>query len=360
MKSPLISLIIVLPLLSFPVSLEVCAQDPTGALPGVRPTPTPTPTPKTPAARGSKSGPTAPVNLTLNLGEEKKGRLDPRNSDKNPDGSFYEEMTITMKSEDSLNFHIEGDNPLLGLQILDKGDVEVPVAKEPSGDFKIATPTGGAPADGEYKVRVTGVLIGKTAVPFLIKVDRLGLTSIAYNERFNKIYTGYNEKDPASVEATLAQLEELSKDNPTRSTAFELIGRIYLDTLRDPERAEPAMEQAIKTRGVALIRIAFDNQWRRMAKLRSGEYGFEEIRSGWLKIGQGQVTLTDLSNRMLASVNGMQIKELSKTMVSAYNLVTITADNSKKPYVFAPKNMAPAETDLVIKLIQNHVVGKAN
>jgi hypothetical protein len=359
MKRKLISLIIILPLFTLSYSLEVYAQGGDPSLGGAKPTPAPTPKPT--VGRGPKpTTPSAPVILTLNVGEERKGRLDPRASEKNPDGSVYEEMILTAKSEDSLSFHIEGDNPLLGLQILDKSNAEVAVAKEPSGDYKIATPTGGVPADGEYHVRVTGILVAKSATPFTITVTRTGLTSIAYNERFNKIYTGYNENDTASVDATIAQLEELSKDNPTRSTAFELLGRIYLDIRRDPEKAEIAMEQAIKTRGVALIRIAFDNQWRRIAKLRSGQYGFEDARSGWLKIGPGQVTLTDLSNKTLATLNGIQIKELTKTLISAYNLVTITADNTRKPYVFVPKNMAPAETDLVIKLIQNHVVGKAN
>ncbi|HEY8460403.1 MAG TPA: hypothetical protein VIM99_08490 [Blastocatellia bacterium] len=364
MKRQLIFLMIVLPLLSLPVSIKVHAQDPTGALPGTKPptggTASPAPTPK-PAARGSKSAPNMKVTLTLSVGEESRGRLDPRTSDKNIDGSFYEEMILTAKSEDLLSFHIEGDNPLLGLQILDKSNAnaEVPVAKDASGDFRFATPTGGAPADGEYRVRVTGVLIGKNPLPFTIKVTRLGLTSIAYNERFNKIFTSYNDKDPASVQATVSQLEELSRDNPTRPTAFERLGMIYLDPLRDIEKAQVAFEQAIKAQGVAIIQISFDSQWRRMVKSKSGDYGFEDARTGWIKIGPGQVTIADAGNNRLAVVSGTQIRELSKNLVSAYSLVTITADNGKKPYVFMPKSTAAAETDLIIKLIQNHVVGKA-
>jgi hypothetical protein len=277
------------------------------------------------------------------------------------DGSFYEEMILTARSEDLLSIHIEGDNPSLGLQIFDKSnaDAEVPVAKDPSGDFKIATPTGGVPADGEYHIRVTGMLIGKNPLPFTIKVDRLGLTPIAYSERFSKIYSSYNNQDPASAQATVTQLEELTKDDSTRPTAFELLGMIYLDPLKDVEKADAALEQAIKAKGVALIKISFDSQWRRMAKLRSGEYSFEDARTGWVKIGPGHVTLTDAGNKPLATVSGAQIKEFAKSMVSAYSMVSITADNAKKPYVFMPKSTAVAETDLIIKLIQNHVLGKA-
>jgi hypothetical protein len=158
----------------------------------------------------------------------------------------------------------------------------------------------------------------------------------------------------------VAQLEALAKADPSRSPAFERLGIIYLDPLRDVEKAQVAMEQAIKNKGVAVIRIAFDSQWRRLAKVKSGEYGFEDARWGWLKIRPGQVTLVDPVNKPLATVNGMQIKEFSKNLVSAYSLVTITADNQRKPFVFMPKSTASAETDLIMNLIQNHVVGKVN
>ena len=94
--------------------------------------------------------------------------------------------------------------------------------------------------------------------------------------------------------------------------------------------------------------------------MKSGNYGFEDARSGWLKIGPGQITISDLSNKPLASLSGLQIKDLLKTPVAAYNMVSITADNTRKPYVFAPKTMQMAEADLIIRLIQNHVVGKTN
>jgi hypothetical protein len=81
---------------------------------------------------------------------------------------------------------------------------------------------------------------------------------------------------------------------------------------------------------------------------------------GWLRIRPGQLTLTDLSNRPLASLNGAQIKELTKSVTATYNLVYITGDNPRKPFIFAPGSLQLAEADLVIKLIQNHVMGKTN
>jgi hypothetical protein len=356
MKRQLIYLMIILPLLSLFSTLEVYAQGGAPKLNGAEPAPTPKPN-KT-GAKDTRSPSHAPGNPKLAFGEGKNGRLDPKTSDKSADGSFYEEMILNAKSDDWLTFQVEGESPLLGLQILDKNNDEVPVAKEPSGDFKINTPTGGVPADGEYRVRVKGVLIGKNACHFKINVNRLGLTIFAYAERFNQINSNYREYDPASIEETVAKLEELGRENPSRPTAFELLGRIYLDVRKDIMKAEAAMEQAIRAKGVALVRVSFDNQWRRMAKMRSGDYAFEDARSGWLKIGPGKVTISDLSNKELASLTGLQIKDLSKAPVAAYNMVSITADNTRKPYIFAPKSMQMAETDLVIRLIQNHVVGK--
>lgn len=354
MKRQLISPIIILTLLILFSSLGVYAQSGAADLRGSKPTPTPKPT----NARGSRPASNTPVMPTLNAGEERKGRLDP--SDKSADGNFSEEMILNAKSEDWLTFRIESENPSISMQILDKSNTEVAVAKDLSGDFKIATPTGGVPDDGEYRVRVTCAGVGRNAVPFTIRVNRLGLTAVAYVERYQKIYVGYRKDDPVSVEETVAKLEEIGRDNPSRSTAFELLGIIHLDVRRDVGKAEAAMEQAIKASGAAVIQVSFDNQWRRMAKLRAGNFAFEEARSGWLKIATGQMTLTDLSGKTLGTMSGPQIKELSKTLVSAYNLVTITANNVRRPYVFAPKSMSQAETDLVIKLIQNHVMRKAN
>jgi hypothetical protein len=358
MKRQLIPQIILLLLLGLFSFSEIYAQSSDGVLPGTKPS-------ATPSAGGPKPAPSGPVAHTLAFGVEKKGKLDPRTSEKSASGSFYEEMTLKAGSEDSLSFHIKSNDPSLdqslSLQIFGRNNAEIPVAKEPSGDFKIATPTGGVPADGDYRVRVTCSLNGKSAVPFTIKVDRLGLTTSAYVERFKKIYAAYNEKDPASVDGTVVKLERLVKDGPNYPTAFERLGIIYLEARKDTGKAEWAMNQAIKNGGVARIQISFDNKWRQMTKLRSGDISFEDKRTGWLRIQTGIVTLHDASDKTLVTLTGQQIKDLSKTLVSAYNMVTITTNNSRKPNIFnfAPESMRPVDADLVVKLIQNHVVGRA-
>ncbi len=360
MKRQLISLMFILPLLGLFSNPEVYAQGGTGDLPGTKPTTTTKPAPTPASVRSSRTTPPTPVTPMLNVGEARNGRLDP--SDKRADGNLYEEMILlNAKSEDLLSFRIESANPALGLQIIDKNSAaEVPVVKDYSaGDFKISTGTGGVPADGDYRLRVTCSLDCKSAVPFTLKVNRLGLTSIAYVERFDKIYKDY-KNSRASVEETVAKLEELGRDNPFRPTAFETLGIIHLEDRKDVGKAEEAMDLAIKANGAAVIQISFDSQWRRIAKLRSGGFGFEDARSGWLKITRGQITVSDLGGKVIGTLSGQQIKELSKTLVGAYAMVTITANNVRRPYVFATKSMQQAETDLVIKLIQDHVMGNSN
>lgn len=334
-------------------SHEIYAQGGAGDLPGSKTTPAPT-------AKDPKSASSGSLAPALNFGVEKKGRLDPKTSDKSADGSFFEEMILKAESEDSLIFRVKGDNPSIGLRIIGRNNAEVAVAKDFSGDFKIMTPSGGLPANGDYRVRVTGALIGRNAVPFTIKVDRVGLTAVSYVERFNKIYANYRESNPASVEETVAKLERLGRDDPSRPTAFERLGIIYLEVRRDVGKAERAMEQAIKANGVVRIQISFDNKWRPMTKLRSGAIGFEDKRMGWLRIQAGQLTISDASDKLLTSLSSQQIKDLSKTLTSAYSLVTIIPNNNRRPYVFAPEAMRQVEADLVVKLIQNHVVGKTN
>lgn len=340
-------------LFSLNASFKVYAQSGTGELPGAKPTPKggkPSTKPGTSAA---------PVTPTLAFGEEVKGKLDPRASDKGPAGTIFEDHILNAKSEDLLTFRIESENPSLGLQILDKDKAEVPVASS-SGEFKINTQTGGLPADGEYRVRVTGAINGRTAVPFTLKVTRLGLTPAGYAERLQAIKVNFDETDPALIDETLAKLEELGKADNTRPTTFEMLGIIYLYNRKDVEKAEQSMEQAIKANGAAVVKIAFDGRWRRMAKLRTGNFGFQDAKTGWLRIRPGQLALTDLSNKELASLNGQQIKEMSKIVTSTNNMISISTVNARNPFIFAPGGMQQAEADLVVRLIQKHVMGKTN
>jgi hypothetical protein len=197
---------------------------------------------------------------------------------------------------------------------------------------------------------------------------RPGLTTVEYTDRYRQIYFDYTNSK-ATLDETVTRLEDLVKlagDDTSRSITFQFLGLLYLHGRNDAGRAEAAMERAIKANGSALVEISFDNKWREMSKSRSGGYDFENAGRGWLKIESGKLTLTDLKNQTLindkipASLTGQQIREVSKTLNSAYTLVKITTDNTRKPYIFAAGAKRQVEADLIIKLIQKHVLGKAN
>jgi hypothetical protein len=60
----------------------------------------------------------------------------------------------------------------------------------------------------------------------------------------------------------------------------------------------------------------------------------------------------------MVKLTAIQITELSKSMLTD-NMASITINNTRKPYIFAPESMRQVDADLIVKLIQNHVVGKA-
>lgn len=327
------------------------AQSGTGELPGAKPTPTPKPGAK-PAAK-----PAAPVTPTLVFDQEIKGRIDPRGSEKAASGGLFEDHILNAKSEDLLSFHLLSSDANLSLQLVDKDNVEIPIAKDQQGAFKINTPAGGLPADGEYRVRVVGAA-KRTAAPFSLKVTRLGLTPTVYNERFNQIVINYRESDATSADEALAKLEELAMADKSKPGAFEFLGIIYLYNKNDVAKAEQAMEQAVQLNGAAIVKISYDAQWRRMARLKNGKTGWEEARTGWLRIRPGQVEITDPSNRILATVAGTQVKELSKILTASSNLINVTGE--RRQFVFEPGSGTQQEADLVIKLIQTHVMKRTN
>lgn len=343
------------------MAVNAFSQGGTGELPGSKPGAKGGGA-KPPAKPGAPAPPPAPVILPLPLDQEVKSRIDPRSSDKAPGGqSLFEEFALTAKSEDQLSFKVQSESPDLLLQIFDKQKAEVPTSRDTEpGTFRISTESGGLPTDGDYRVRVSGPAANKTAVPFTVSVTRLGLLPAIYNDRFTKIIMNYREDDPASVDAILPLLEQLAKDDPGKSGAFEFLGIIYLYNKGEIQKAEAAMDQAIAAKGAAVVKILYDSQWRRIVKLKTGKFGFEDPRTGWVRIRPGQLQLTDTSNKPISSVTGPQIKELSKVVTNQATLIVMTVEGIRRPLVFLPGTRQTTEADLVIKLIQHHVMGKTN
>lgn len=320
---------------------------------------TPATTPRSNAKSVKPIEPATPIvtgPVTLSFNQEAKSLLDPRHTEK------FADFLFEAKNTDLLAIKLSSDNAALTVQLFDKENRAVALLKDSAtGELRLNTATGGPPADGEYRLRVTGPVGGKTAAPFTIKINRLGLTSNVYNERLQKIYANLRESNPASVDETLTKLEELTNDDGQRSAAFELLGIIYLNNRQDVVKAEAALTQALKLNGMAMIRISFDSQWRRLAKLRSGKLGWEDARTGWLHLRSGQLEFTDASHSAMTTLKAAQIKSLAKIVTDDNHMITITAENAPQPFIFAPGSMQlAAAADLIVRLIQNYVTGKTN
>jgi hypothetical protein len=364
MKRHLLSAFLGLPFLflfsTLTVTPSAFAQGGSGHLPGVKPVPTPAPVSKTGTKGTRSSANVTPEIPAVTFNREISGRLDPKSSGKSPNSNlFYEDYTLNAKSSDQLIISVNSETPGIALQVFDKDKAEIAVVKDSStGNYRFSTSTGGLPADGEYKLRVTGSLMGNASIAFSLTVTHIGLIPEVYNERLQEISRNYRESDPNSVNETITRLDELTREDAGKPGAFELLGLILLYNRRDIANAGIAMEQALKTNGAAVVKITFDRQWRRMAKLKSGNFDWEEPRTGWLRIRPGEIALTDLVNKPMASLKGTQIREMAKIVTNTNHLIALTAVGVRRPFVFLPGSKDPAEADLVLKLIQNYVMGK--
>jgi hypothetical protein len=198
------------------------------------------------------------------------------------------------------------------------------------------------------------------------RTQNVGLTTYVYTQRYQQIHFDYTNSK-ASVNNTVTKLEDLVKQAPEdslRSITWQFLGLLYLHGQNDAVKAEGAMEQAIRTKGSALVEISFDRKWREMTKLGSGNYDFKNLGKGWLKIEPGKLTLIDMKSQPLyndkteARLTGQQIREVTKTLNSEIPQIKITTDTTRRPYIFAARAKQQVEADLVIKLIQKHVMGK--
>lgn len=330
--------------------VPAAAQGGSGELPGTKPAP---------GARPRREG--APAITAITLDRAIESRLDPRTSDKIAAGNFFQEYDWpAARANDLYTIRLQTEDPNIVVQVFDRENIEVPLSKDASGNWSVKTNTGGLPADGDYIVRVSGRIGVRKAVPYTMTVARQGLLPAIYNERFQNIILNFRESDPASVDETLARLDELAAEDDYKPGALEFIGIIQLYNKGDFEKAEKAMERAIKANGAAVLRIYHDKQWRGTVKGADGKFNFQEPQTGWLRIRPGRLLIADFGNRTLATLENGKVTEVLKIESGESSLVSVAADGAPTPYIFMPGTKQAAEADIVIRLIQKHVVGGSN
>ncbi len=354
---------------------QVLAQGGSGTLPpATKAKPTPTPKGK---ASTAKPGPNTATNTNtaaeskpssvnrrpssapaLAFNQAVNASLDAQSSGRIATGSYYNEYALTAKASDLLSIQFQPDNPSLVLRFYDAARSELPIVKDSmTGDYRFDTPTGTVPADGEYRVRVLNTSEDKKAVgAYTLKIIRSGMTEAAYEAQLQKIAGQFKGSDAANVDVAITQLDQLVAEDANKPGAYELLGVIYLNHKGDAAKAESNMEQAIKLGGAGMFKIAYDGQWRR-PKRTGQSFEWEDPKQAWLRIYEGKAIFADLSNppQNLFTLLAAQLRSIERM---AQAPVINVQGLARRNYQFSPASKQAAEADLMMKLLQSHVLRK--
>ena len=326
---------------------------------GVLPTPTPVPVVKEePRIRTPERKPGQQPALSFN--QLVQAGLDERNSGRNKAGNYYNEYIFNGRASDLFTLQFQADNPALSLLFYEANGTELPLTKDlQSGDYKLGTAGGTLPADGEYRVRILNASEGKLATgSYSLKLVRSGMVEAAYLATLEKAVRAFKPEDPANVETTVKQLEQLAADDPKRPGAFELLGVIYQYHKPNAEKAIHNYEQAIRLGGAAQFKINYDGTG--VAPKRKGEMlEWREAKIAWLRLYDGRLLLADSTDasKILFSFNGVQMRSAERS--SAAPLITMQGI-ARRNYYFAPLPSATAsdEANLIVRFMQTYVIKK--
>ena len=354
----------------FLLSVTTWAQE-NGLPPLPKPKTSPTPKPKTsPTPKtNAKDGATSSTNFyrepesvpPVAFNQSLEGNLDPKTAGRLTQSSYYADYALTAKGGELLVIQLQSANSDLAVQVFDKEKNGLPISKDPRAkEFKLDTPNGALPGAGEYHVRVLGQLAEATAAPvaYTLKVKLTGLTEESYRAQLQQIITAFAPGE-SNVNTAIAQLEQLTRDDPSKPGAYEQLGVLYLYHRHDLARALIQIEQALKLGGAATFQISHDSQWRQPVKKQGQALGWEDQRISWLKIRADQVEVTDAneSPKTLFSLGKQQIKDVLK--VSNSPAIQIELDGKRnKPRFFAPNSKDSVEAEIIIKMIKTQVLHK--
>ncbi len=328
-----------------------------------RPTPKPAPVkPKDPIVEApTHRDPPSIPDIAFN--KPMSANLDPSKSGQISAVAYYDEYKLKATDSDLFTIQLETTEPALAIQVFDKSGAGLPIIKDPrSGGFRLDTPGGRFPAgDDEWHVRVLGSFsAGKLSpVGYTLTVKRTGLTDAVYDARLKTIVQLFNATKDANE--TEHQLSQLSEDDPARPGAFEMLGVIYGSNRKEFDKAEQAMEHAISLNGSATFKVTHDQVVGKKLSKKGDNYEFPDPRDAWLKISNGQLSLIEVATGqpVIFSVSASQIKDLALTKVGDFSILTLKAGAQPKAYILCPTTRTQAESDLILKLIKAHVLGKA-
>lgn len=336
------------------------ARLPAVVKPKPKPKPTPTPTPgrrEEPIAPPSSRAPAKVPPLVFN--QVITAALDPQTSGIITNGIYYDDYLMTATSADIFTIMLQSADPRVNVQVYTKAGQGLPTLRDPrSSEFKLDTPGATLPEDGEFRVRVYGVIsdAGGGAVGYTLRLNRTGLTEDGYRERLEAITAAFQPSQ--NTEETITRLEQLVNDDDNQPGAHELLGVMYLYHRKDANKAVTAMEKAIKLKGAAIFSVTYDPQLgRKPVKKSDGKYDWFESHTGWLRIQPDLVALVDSTNEQVYvfNLNGAQIKEALPMKNAPMPILHIRPVTQQRyPFAFSPGSKAVAEIDLILKFIRQY------
>jgi hypothetical protein len=134
-------------------------------------------------------------------------------------------------------------------------------------------------------------------------------------------------------------LQDAIHKDPTRGTAYNLLGQAYLYGFNDVTSAEKAMRDAIARNDKAAFRVHHDHNG-----------SFQSFCYGWLYIGKTEISFKSDEGHGFQTTKA-QIKEakINSFMGAGYSSFHIKGPDGN--YNFAPGTLKKSETNLILNLI---------
>ena len=338
------------------------ARLPAVVKPKPKPKPTPTPTAvrrEEPVVPPSSRPPAKVPPIVFN--QLVTAALDPQTSGIITTGIYYDDYTLTASEADIFTIMLQTPDPRVNVQIYGKNGQGLPTLRDPrSSEFKLDTPGGTLPEAGECRVRVYGVIsdVASGSVGYTLRLNRTGLTEEGYRDRLSAITDAYRQSN--NVDEAISKLEQLVHDDENQPGAYEMLGVLYLYQRNELNKAEAAMDKAIKLKGAAIFSVTYDpTLGRKPIKKPDGKYDWAESRIAWLRVEPDRLTLADSEkeNEFVFSMNGAQIKEIAagKPTNAPVHILLRPVAQQKAPFLFSPNTKSVNESELILKFIRQYV-----
>lgn len=238
-----------------------------------------------------------------------------------------------------------------------QGNQELPLIKEPQGSDYQLTRAGVVPRTGPYKLSVqfNSADDRQPQVRYKFVFRRKGLSRDGYRERMSQIVNSWlDNPDNRNVVRAVEELNKLRAQEPNEPAAYEYLGRVYFNDLRDYGRAEELMRQALERGGQVSFRVRYDlNQIKKPGSKPVEVSKWKTPRTGELEIRNGEIRLSEADGQKQPLLV-LTPQMISGTSVEASAQLAIRQAHSKNAWYVVPERQVYPESELIRRLIDRY------